>query len=545
VARERIQKAIANAGIASRRGAEDLVRAGRVTVDGRSAIIGEQVDPSMQRVEVDGRALPGVLAPRSYWALNKPAGVVSTVRDRHAERTVMDFLPPEVRRASRLYPVGRLDEESEGLLLFTDDGAWAELLLHPRFGVEREYMVGLDHSVSKQQKIALRTGIELEEGLAKLDHLDDLTPAQIHNLSLLLEPPHPEYRWYRVVLAQGWKRQIRRMFDGVGIPVQRLVRIRVGSLKLTDLAPGQVRRLTHQEVTQLASCARASTTTRPEKPAAAAAGAATAGAATAGAATSPAKQFTKRKLPPAIAIDGPSSSGKSTVGAEAARQLGYRFCDTGLLYRAVAWLALARGVPPTDVEALVPLAGQVSLVVDGRGRLRHVHTDGRDVTSEVAGAEVDRAVSDYAKVPELREALVPRQRALAKSGGIIIAGRDIGTVILPDADVKIYLNASAEERARRRADQRATTDSGEAEQILAELRHRDSIDTNRETAPLKTAADAVIINTDGNTFEQTVSAVVEAIRAAAGTAAGTAAKATGGAGKTGKTGKPGGTTGGR
>jgi cytidylate kinase len=516
MARERIQKAIANAGFASRRGGEDLVRAGRVTVDGRAAIIGEQVDPSMQRVEVDGRALSGVPAPRSYWVLNKPAGVVSTVRDRHAERTVMDFLPPETRRASRLYPVGRLDEESEGLLLFTDDGAWAELLLHPRFGVEREYMVGLEHSVTKQQKAALRTGIELEEGLAKLDHLDDLTPAQIRNLSLLLEPPHPEYRWYRVVLAQGWKRQIRRMFDAVGMPVQRLVRIRVGSLKLVDLPAGQVRRLTHQEVTQLASCARAQTTTRPEK----AAAASTTGAS---------QKFTKRRLPPVIAIDGPSSSGKSTVGAEAARQLSYRFCDTGLLYRAVAWLALQRGVPPTDVEALVPLAGQVSLVADGRGRLRHVHADGRDVTSEVAAAEVDRAVSDYAKVPELREALVPRQRALAKGGGIIIAGRDIGTVILPGADVKIYLNASAEERARRRAEQRSTTDTAEADQILAELRRRDAIDSNRETAPLKAAPDAVVINTDGNTFELTVSAVVEAIRAAADTAV-----STGSAGGTGR-----------
>jgi cytidylate kinase len=277
-------------------------------------------------------------------------------------------------------------------------------------------------------------------------------------------------------------------------------------LKLTDLSAGQVRRLTHQEVTQLASCARASTTTRPEK------------AAAGGAAPSPGpvKQFTKRRLPPAIAIDGPSSSGKSTVGAEAARKLGYRFCDTGLLYRAVAWLALQRGVPPSDVEALVPLAGQVSLVADGRGRLRHVHADGRDVTAEVAAAEVDRAVSDYAKVPELREALVPRQRALAKGGGIIIAGRDIGTVILPDADVKIYLSASAEERARRRAEQRSTTDTAEADQILAELRRRDAIDSNRETAPLKTAPDAVVINTDGNTFEQTVTAVVDAIRAVTG-----------------------------
>ncbi|MGD0247653.1 MAG: pseudouridine synthase, partial [Candidatus Limnocylindrales bacterium] len=251
--RERIQKVIASAGLASRRGGDDLVRAGRVTVDGRRAIIGEQVDPTMQRVEVDGTPLPPVVEPRSYWALNKPAGVVSTVRDRHAEKTVMDYLPADVRRGARLYPIGRLDEESEGLLLFTDDGAWAELVLHPRYGVEREYMVGLEHSVSKAQKATLRTGVELEEGLARLDHLDDVTPAQVRNLMLLLEPPHSELRWYRVVLAQGWKRQIRRMFDAVGMPVRRLVRVRVGSLRLADLPPGGARRLTHHEVSQLAS----------------------------------------------------------------------------------------------------------------------------------------------------------------------------------------------------------------------------------------------------------------------------------------------------
>ncbi len=263
--RERIQKAIASAGIASRRGGEELVRAGRVTVDGRPAIIGEQVDPAMQRVEVDGNPLPAVVGPRSYWALNKPAGVVSTVKDRHADRTVMELLPAEARKTARLYPVGRLDEESEGLLLFTDDGTWADLLLHPRYGVEREYMVGLDRSLSKQQKAALRSGIELEEGVARLDHLDDLTPAQVRNLSLLLEPPYPELRWYRVVLAQGWKRQIRRMFDAVGMPVRRLVRMRVGTLKLTEMKAGEARRLTRHEVSLLASCARAQTGTRPQK----------------------------------------------------------------------------------------------------------------------------------------------------------------------------------------------------------------------------------------------------------------------------------------
>ena len=256
MARARLQKVMADAGIGSRRGSEDLIRAGRVRVDGRPAVIGEKVDPETQRVEVDGRALQAVAASRSYWALNKPAGVVSTVRDRHAERTVMELLPAQAR-GTRLYPVGRLDEESEGLLLFTDDGKWADLLLHPRYGVEREYMVGLDRSMTKVQRTALRGGIELEEGLARLDRLEDATPAQVRNLLDLLDPPHPELRWYRVVLAQGWKRQIRRMFESAGAPVRRLVRVRVGTLKLTDLHSGKARALTHQEVTQLASRARA------------------------------------------------------------------------------------------------------------------------------------------------------------------------------------------------------------------------------------------------------------------------------------------------
>ena len=220
-----------------------------------------------------------------------------------------------------------------------------------------------------------------------------------------------------------------------------------------------------------------------------------------------------------VALDGPSSSGKSTVGAEAARRLGYRFCDTGLLYRAVTWLALERGVAPTDVAALVPLVAEVRLVADARGRLRHVHAGGRDVTTEVCEAGVDRAVSDYARVPELRSALVTRQRDIAARGGIIMAGRDIGTTILPDAPVKIFLDASAEERAKRRAVQRKTTDAGEADQILADLRRRDAIDTNREIAPLRTAPDAFIVHTDGNSFEETVGTVVDAIRKAAGRAA--------------------------
>jgi 23S rRNA pseudouridine2605 synthase len=261
MARERLQKVIAAAGMSSRRGAEDLIRAGRVSVDGRPASLGEQVDLETQRVVVDGQPVPARPVARAYWLLNKPGGVVSTVKDRHAERTVIQLMPEEAR-ADRLYPVGRLDEESEGLLLLTNDGAWTDLILHPRYGVEREYMVGLDRSVTKQQKIALRTGVELEEGIARIDSLDDATPAQVRKLLGLLEPPHPEYRWYRVVLAQGWKRQIRRMFEIVGQPVRRLVRVRVGTLKLTDVGAGGARRLTSHEVRQLAACARAASSTR-------------------------------------------------------------------------------------------------------------------------------------------------------------------------------------------------------------------------------------------------------------------------------------------
>jgi cytidylate kinase len=214
-----------------------------------------------------------------------------------------------------------------------------------------------------------------------------------------------------------------------------------------------------------------------------------------------------------VAVDGPSSSGKSTVGAEAARRLGYRFCDTGLLYRAVAWLAVERGVAPDQTAELVPLAGEVQLIADRRGRLRHVEAAGRDVTAEVHRPEVDRAVSNYSKVPELRAALVPRQRALAADGAIIMAGRDIGTVILPNADVKIYLYASPEERARRRAAQRRVkADETQAGGILEDMRRRDAIDSERETAPLRTADDAIVLKTDGNTFDQTVAAVVRAIR---------------------------------
>ncbi len=214
-----------------------------------------------------------------------------------------------------------------------------------------------------------------------------------------------------------------------------------------------------------------------------------------------------------VALDGPGSSGKSSVGAAAAREVGYRFFDTGLLYRAVTWLAEHRGVPVDDSEGLVALVSDIAVAEDDGGRLSSVHVDGVDHTADIETPEVEAAVSSVSAVPEVREALLARQRELAEGGGIVMAGRDIGTIVLPDADLKIYLDASVEERARRRAEQRGLDPRGaEGQAILDALRRRDRLDSTRAVAPLRVPPDARIITTDGNTFEQTVDAVVGTIR---------------------------------
>ena len=214
-----------------------------------------------------------------------------------------------------------------------------------------------------------------------------------------------------------------------------------------------------------------------------------------------------------VALDGPGSSGTSSVGAAASRAVGYRFCDTGLLYRAVTWLAEARGVSVDDPEGLVALVDAVELAADGEGRLDRVLVDGSDHTADVRSPAVDSAVSAVSAVPEVRAALLERQRHLAASGGIVMAGRDIGTVVLPDADLKIYLDASVDERARRRAEERGLEPgSPGAADILDALRRRDRLDATRAVAPLRVAPDARIVTTDGNEFQDTVAAVVGAIR---------------------------------
>src|SRR6476620_7134482 len=250
---ERIQKVLAAAGVASRRAAEALVAEGRVRVDGKVATIGLKGDPAVSAIEVDGRAV-GIGAARAYVALHKPAGVTSTTRDRHAATTVLDLVPTAlVPDGARLYPVGRLDQDSEGLVLLTNDGDWADRVLHPRNGVEREYALGLDRPLERDQVDALQKGIRLEEGVATLGGPRPMTSVEVQRLVGLMRPPPRDLVWYRATLTQGWKRQLRRMFGAVGAPVDRLVRVRIGPVRVDGLRSGSVRPLKAPEVRGLAS----------------------------------------------------------------------------------------------------------------------------------------------------------------------------------------------------------------------------------------------------------------------------------------------------
>jgi 23S rRNA pseudouridine2605 synthase len=265
---ERIQKILAAAGVASRRGSEALIAAGRVTVDGRPAAIGESADPASVIIAVDGRPI-AVPDPSTavHLVVHKPAGVTSTVGDRHAERTVLDLVPRAmVPAAGRLYPVGRLDRDSEGLLLVTSDGPWADRVLHPRFGIEREYAIGLGTPLTEDQGRALEQGIDLAEGPAELFHLRAATPPETARLVDLIRPVPPALTWYRATLRQGRKRQLRRMFGAVDAPIDRLVRVRIGPIRLERLRSGEVRPLTAAEVRALGAGHRPDADDTPRDP---------------------------------------------------------------------------------------------------------------------------------------------------------------------------------------------------------------------------------------------------------------------------------------
>ena len=212
-----------------------------------------------------------------------------------------------------------------------------------------------------------------------------------------------------------------------------------------------------------------------------------------------------------IAIDGPSGAGKGTVARALATRLGYRHLDTGAMYRAVAWKALQDRVELDDESGVAAVAERAVLDVNDNG----VRIDGYDVTRAIRTPEIDRAAAAVARLPAVRAVLVKRQRRAGEGGGIVMEGRDIGTVVFPDADVKLYLDASAEERARRRAQDPAHAVSRQTPLSVVEsaMQTRDDSDRSRAVSPLRRADDAIHVETTGQTVEQVLERVLELVEA--------------------------------
>jgi len=230
---ERLQKTLARAGYGSRRSVEVLIRAGRVRIGRRVAELGDKVDPSRDQVLVDDAPIP-VHPGLRYLALNKPPGVTTTLRDRHAERSIADLLPP----GPRVFPVGRLDRDSEGLLLLTNDGDLAHRLQHPRYGVEREYLAEVAGAMPRTAVRLLTSGVTLEDGPARAVRAGVVEAGRTRTA-------------LSIVLTEGRKREVRRMLAAVGFPVTRLVRTRIGPVRLGGTKPGTVRPLQGEEIAEL------------------------------------------------------------------------------------------------------------------------------------------------------------------------------------------------------------------------------------------------------------------------------------------------------
>jgi len=246
---ERLQRALARAGFGSRRSCEDLIREGRVRIGRRVAVLGDRVDPRRDQITVDG--VPVSANPEArYLALHKPAGVTTTMGDPHARRTVAEFVPP----GPRLFPVGRLDRESEGLLLLTNDGDLAQRLQHPRYGVEKEYLAEVEGTPRQTTVRRLVSGVDLVDGPARA-------------VSARVVGARSGRAAVRMVMVEGRNREVRRMLDAIGHPVTRLVRTRMGPVRLGSLKVGRTRPLTPEEVRGLyEASAKPETREKPARP---------------------------------------------------------------------------------------------------------------------------------------------------------------------------------------------------------------------------------------------------------------------------------------
>jgi 23S rRNA pseudouridine2605 synthase len=231
---ERLQKILARAGLGSRRACEELIDAGRVTVNGEFAVLGMKADPEHDLIEVDGRPIQSA-QPLTYIALYKPRGVISAAKSPDRRPTVRDLVPVP----GQLYPVGRLDVDSEGLILMTNDGELTNKLTHPRYGHEKEYRVLVARRPDEEQLETWRRGVVLEDGSRTL-------PAEVR-----FESTQGKGSWLRVIMREGRKRLIRETGAQIGLPVVRIIRVRIGGLRLGVLKPREWRHLTPEEVAEL------------------------------------------------------------------------------------------------------------------------------------------------------------------------------------------------------------------------------------------------------------------------------------------------------
>jgi pseudouridine synthase len=247
MAEERVQKILAAAGLGSRRACEELIKTGRVRVNGKVIQIGDKADPEKDKVTLDGQPIRA--EQHRYVILNKPRDVVSSLNAQGDRKTVRDLVP----LSARLYPVGRLDLESEGLVLMTNDGELANRLTHPRYGHEKEYQVHVDGHPKEEQLESWRRGIVLDG--------EWTSPAKV-----MVFKKGASGTWLRVTMREGRKQQIRRTAQSLGLRVKHLVRVRIGPLKIGELKPGEWRELRGEEIRQLKRTAAEREPRRPAKP---------------------------------------------------------------------------------------------------------------------------------------------------------------------------------------------------------------------------------------------------------------------------------------
>ena len=491
MAAERLQKLISAAGIASRRAAERLIVEGRVTVDGEVVrTLGARADPETAEVRVDGARLRGLGRPRRYVALNKPVGHLTTRSDPSRRPTVMELLPLSLRSLS---PVGRLDAASSGLVLLTDDGALAQRIAHPRYRLPKTYLATVRGLPDEEALARACRGLRVDGEFLRLDAAE-----------VLARFPHRQESRrrarLRITLRGGRNREIRRVLGVLGHPVVELHRTRIGSLPDRGLRPGKWRKLTSEEVDELRAAVGAAPSAEDSPAEADERGAPPPEDET------PEPPAPEPEPPPfVVAIDGPAGSGKTSVARAVADRFGLPYFNTGASVRAVALGAMRLGIPLDEGPPLRAVAYRV--VLDPAGR---VFLDGEEVSTAVRAPEVSRGASEVAVHPELREVLAARWRSAAGGGGVV-EGRDIGTVVFPDAPVKVFLEARPEVRARRRSSDEGDRD---VRVVEAELKGRDDTDKGREVAPLRRAADAHTVDTTDLTLEETVDRVAALVASA-------------------------------